>query len=273
MMHKPQVSVLMGVYYRRADTALLERSVRSVLEQSVRELELLICDDGSSGDASALLDRMAKEDGRISLIRPGGLVSLPSKLNACLKAARGSWIARMDDDDYSHPRRLEKQLDYLAQNPEIAFAGCNVNLCRGGQNVGVRRLPEYPEVRDFYFVQPYIHPTLVFRKDVLLAVGGYSESPRCLLCEDYDLLLRLYAAGCRGGNLQEVLFDYTIPATAKGSRKMIHRWNESVTRYYRFKELKVLHRAWPYVLKPLAVGLVPEPILSMLKRRRTRADQ
>lgn len=265
MTRKPLVSVLMGVYYHRPDTALLERSVCSILEQSVLDLELLVCDDGSSSEARALLEQFAQEDTRLRLVRPGNAFSLPCKLNACLKAAAGEWIARMDDDDRSHPQRLAKQLDYLRQHPEIAFVGCNVNLVQAGQHIGVRSFPERPDIRDFYFTQPYIHPALLFRRKALLAVGGYSEDPRCVLCEDYDLLLRMYTAGYRGANLQEILFDYTVPSSAKGNRKMSHRWNEAVTRYNRFKDLKILHRTWPYVIKPLAVGLLPEPILRRLK--------
>lgn len=268
MTSKPLISVLMGVYYRRPDTALLERSIQSILTSNLQNLELLICDDGSSCEASALLNLMAKKDNRVRLIRSENLFSLPSKLNACLKAAKGDWIARMDDDDYSHPQRLEKQLDFLKRHPEIAFVGCNVNLCRDCRNVGIRRLPEYPEVRDFYFVQPYIHPALMFRRNVLLEVGGYSEDAHCLLCEDYDLLLRLYAAGYRGANLQETLFDYTIPSTAKGNRTMRDRWNETVTRWRRFKELRVLPCTLPYVIKPILVGLLPNPVLQQLKKKK-----
>ena len=262
------VSVLMGVYYRRADTALLERSVRSILAQTHRDLELLICDDGSSAEAAALLDELARQDGRIRLLRPGNAYSLPCKLNICLRNARGRWLARMDDDDFSHPERLEKQLDHLCAYPEIGFVGCNANLVQGENAVGVRRLPERPSVRDFYFVQPFIHPTLLFRREALMQVNGYSEDKHCLLCEDYDLLLRLYAASYRGANLQEILFDYTIPATAKGSRRMRHRWNEVVTRCRRFRELGELPRALPFVVKPIAVGLLPERILKALKDRR-----
>lgn len=265
----PKISILMGVYYRRGDTALLERSVVSMLAQTEGDFELLICDDGSSADAIALLERMATEDDRIRLLRPGKAFSLPCKLNVCLQAAKVDWIARMDDDDYSYPDRLEKQLAYLQAHPELDFVGCNVNLVCEGRPAGQRRFPERPEVRDFYFSQPYIHPTLLFRREALERVGGYSEDKRCVLCEDYDLLLRLYAAGCRGGNLQDVLFDYTIPPSAKGNRQMHHRWNESVTRYRRFKQLGELPRAWPYVVKPLAVGLVPERILKRLKENKT----
>ena len=265
MKETPLISVLMGVYYRSHDTALLERSFRSILDQSVEQLELLICDDGSSPEAAALAERFAERDHRVRLIRPGGAYSLPCKLNACLRAARGDWIARMDDDDYSHPERLEKQLAYLREHPDTGFVGCSVNLQCAGRPAGVRQFPERPTVRDFYFVQPFIHPTLLFRRAVLEAVNGYSEDKRCILCEDYDLLLRLYAAGYPGANLQECLLDYTIPKTAKGSRKMSHRWNETVTRYRRFRELGVLPQAFPYVVKPLAVGMIPETLLKRLK--------
>ena len=107
--------------------------------------------------------------------------------------------------------------------------------------------------------------------EALEAVGGYSEDRHCLLCEDYDLLLRLYAKGFTGRNLPERLLIYTLPSTAKGSRTIVHRWNETVTRWRRFRELGVLGRAWPYVCKPLAVGLLPEHLLRRLKERHTRS--
>lgn len=266
----PLISVLMGVYYQSPDTGRLARSVNSILSQTHENLELLICDDGSSPDAVRLLDRLAGEDERIRLIRRGDLVSLPVKLNACLEEASAQWIARMDDDDYSYPLRLEKQLNYLNTHPDTAFAGCNVNLIREGVSVGQRRFPERPEVRDFYMTQPFIHPTLLFRRSALDTVGGYCEDPSVLLCEDYDLLLRMYTKGLSGGNLQEILFDYTIPPTAKGKRKMKHRWNEVLTRYRRFRELKCLPWALPWVVKPLAVGLLPETVLRQFKERSNR---
>jgi len=265
LMDKPLISVLMGVFYRKDDITLLKRSVESMLAQTVSDFELLICDDGSSPAAMAYLESAAGDDGRIRLIRRGDLFSLPVKLNACLREAKGEYIARMDDDDFSHPDRFEKQLAFLTAHPEIAFVGCFVNHWREGI-VGERLLPEYPTVKDFYFVQPFIHPSLLFRREALEAVNGYGEDKYCILCEDYDMLLRLYAAGYTGANLPEKLLDYTIPLTARGNRKMRHRWNESVTRWRRFRELGCLPGALPWVVKPLAVGLLPEGLLKRLKK-------
>lgn len=267
-MPRPIVSVIMGVYHPQKDTALLRRSVLSILAQDMWELELIICDDGSSQETAILLDQIKREDNRIVLLREGNLYTLPCKLNACLRIAKGEWVARMDDDDFSHSDRFTKQLAFLEEHPQIAFVGSNVNLCRNGRVVGVRTLPMFPAVRNFYMTQPYIHPALLFRRVALETVGGYSEDKHCVLCEDYDLLLRLYAKGFRGANIQEMLLDYTIPATAKGSRTMSHRWNETVTRWRRFRELGVLPGALPYVVKPLAVGMLPEKILGGLKKKR-----
>lgn len=228
---KPLVSVLMGVYYRREDTGLLRRSIDSILAQSYTQLELLICDDGSTEEAKRLIDDYAKKDRRVCPVRCGDRFTLAEKLNACLEKANGRWIARMDDDDYAHPDRFTKQLACLEEHPEIGFLGSNVSVWNGKELTGERVLPEYPEVKDFLFRQPFVHPSMMFRKEVLLAAGGYSEEPHCVLCEDYDLLLRLYAAGYRGMNQQEALLDYTVLETAKSGRRMRYRWNETVTRY------------------------------------------
>lgn len=262
----PLISVIMGVRYTQDNLTLLKRAVDSIMAQTYQQFEFLICDNGSTCVATEYLDRIAREDSRIRLIRKPNCLDLASKLNLCLTAIEGDYIARMDDDDDSHPDRLEKQISFLLKNRGIAFVGCNVELYRNGSRVGKRIFPEYPTVQDFYITQPYIHPTIVFRREVLEAVGGYSEDRHQVFCEDYDLLLRLYAMGHRGKNLQETLFDYTIPTTAKGSRKMCHRWNESVTRYRRFRELGCLPSAFPYVIKPLATGLLPERILAKLKK-------
>lgn len=259
------ISVLMGV---RNGAGVLGRAVDSILNQSRDDFEFILCDDGSTDGTWALLEQYAHQDKRVRLLRNEYNLGLGATLNRCLREARGAYIARMDDDDFSHPQRFARQLAYLEAHPHAAFVGCNVALIQNGANAGTWQVPQQPVVRDFYMIQPYIHPALLFRREVLEAVGGYSQDKRCLLCEDYDLLLRLYAKGFQGANLQEILLDYTIPATAKGNRKMLHRWNEAVTRWRRFWELGVLPQALPYVLKPLAVGLIPERLLAKIKARR-----
>ncbi|MCI7126430.1 MAG: glycosyltransferase [Agathobaculum sp.] len=264
----PLISVLIGTLYRQRDISFLKRSIRSILGQTMADMEVLVCDDGSTEDAKCWLDGLSAQDGRLVLVRQGDLLALPQKLNACIRQAKGQWLARMDDDDYAASDRFEKQIAFLDAHPEIAFVGSCAKACKSGAEAGVLVFPPLPEVKDFFFSQPFLHPSLMFRRQALLQVNGYSEDVHCILCEDYDLLLRLYAAGYRGANIQETLLTYTLPETAKGSRRMRHRWNEAVTRYRRFQELKVLPAALPYVVKPIAVGLLPGRLLHNLKELR-----
>lgn len=266
----PLISVLMGVLYRRESTDVLKRSVQSIQNQTYQNLELLICDDGSTETAHRYLDETADQDRRIRLIRGCPNTDLASKLNWCLARAEGSYIARMDDDDWSEPLRFEKQSRALEDEPTIAFVGCNVRLWKDGHIVGIRELPEQPGIRDFLFVQPYVHPTLMFRRQVLEAVEGYCESSRCLGCEDYDLLLRLYEAGFIGINIQEPFLVYTLPSFFEKKRTMALRWNEGKTRWVRFKALGLLPGALPYVIKPLLVGLLPDSFLAKMKEMTKR---
>jgi glycosyltransferase EpsE len=262
------ISVLMGVLCSKDRIEGMENAVRSILSQTYQDFEFLICDNGSCQEVQFLLDTLAAYDHRIHLLRPVNVNTLQKKLNVCFTVAKGEFIARMDDDDFSHPTRFEEQLSFLNQHPEIDFVGCNIMQVDENGSAGVRNMPMYPTVADFRFVLPYIHPALLFRRDAFLSVGGYSESKWRESCEDYDLLLKLYEQGRRGANIQQVLLNYSIVNSQHQRKPYRHRVNEAVTRYSHFHTLKKLPAWWPYVIKPLAVGLLPLSALARLKRMR-----
>lgn len=259
------ISVIMGIKYQRSSNEPLKISIDSILTQSYTNFELIICERDSTASAKELLKRYAEQDQRVILIDGGSAHSFSEQLNICLKKARGKWIARMDDDDYSFPERLEKQLAYLQKHNEFAFAGCRCKLICDGENVGTTDFPASPQVSDFLFSQPYIHPSLLFRRSALESVKGYSQLPRCNRNEDYDILLRIYENGMKGCNMDEVLFAYTIPSKGITNRNFKDRLNETKTRYVRYRKLKLLPKAFPYVIKPIAVWLLPKRLLSALK--------
>ena len=266
----PLVSVIMGVRYRRPDLSLLENAVASILCQTHSNLEFLICQNDSTPQAVARLIQFQQEDERVKLVDGTGADTLAEKLNRCIVHARGDYIARQDDDDESLPERLAQQLAYLQANPQVAFVGCNVQLRRTGQPVGERILPPDPQVKDFMFVQPFIHPTLMFQRQALKQVDGYCEASFCDGCEDYDLLLRMYEAGYKGANLQQIYFCYTIPPKGTTNRTFHLRVNEMKTRWRRFRSLHLLPAALPYVIKPVVVGLIPVSLLEVIKEKTGR---
>lgn len=259
------ISVAMGVRYRREDLTLLCRAIESVLQQTHSNLEFLICENDSTQEAKALLAQYALQDSRIRLIDGSGTSLLSEKLNRCILAAKGRWIARQDDDDCSLPDRLARQVEFLHVNRQYAFVGCNVKIEQGDEVVGIRNFPMAPKIKDFLFVQPFIHPALLFRRDCLEAVECYSESRFCSGCEDYDLLLRLYQAGYTGANLSEPCFIYHTPPPGARTRSYSMRVNELVTRWNRFYALGLLPGALPYVIKPVVVGLIPQKLLYRIK--------
>lgn len=265
-----EISVIMGVLCTRERIPLLARALRSVLEQTYSNFEIIICDDGSDEEARAYLDDLSQACEKVRVVRGSGSSALPVKLNFCLRYAQGRYIARMDDDDLSYPERFDRQLRYLSKHPEISFVGCSAYVISDGEKLGVYDFREFPTARDFRFTQPFIHPTLIFTREAIDEAGGYSEDDSCLLCEDYDLLLRLYAVGRTGANVQELLFEYSVMLDDPRRRKLRIRRNEIITRFRRFRDNRMLPKYLLYVLKPLAVWLIPHRLLIKIKTRRLK---
>ncbi len=268
MLPENTISVIMGIKYCRPELDTLRRSLDSILAQTYHGFELVICERGSTEQAKALLAEYAAQDVRIKLIDGSGAGSFSEQLNICLSNSYGAWVARMDDDDYSCPERFARQLEYLRCHDGISFVGSNVNLVQDGADAGVQCFPEMPQVQDFLFSMPFVHPALMFRRTALEAAGGYSALPRCDRCEDFDLLLRLYEKGYCGANIQEFLFTYSLPHNGISTRTFRDRTNEVRTRWVRFAALGLFPRALPYAIKPWVVWLLPRKTLKRLKEKR-----
>ena len=126
-MKQPCISVIMGVYNCPSER-MLTRAVQSILDQTFRDFEFLICDDGSQNETYQWLEKLAAKDERIVLLRNRRNMSLAYSLNRCIEHANGLYIARQDADDYSEPTRFAKQIDYLNNHPSVSLVGSNCNL-------------------------------------------------------------------------------------------------------------------------------------------------
>lgn len=264
----PIVSVIMGVY-NVGDGRRLELAVQSILAQTFEDWELILCDDGSTDGTLARLEALSLCDQRIKVLSNGTNRQLAATLNRCIACARGRYIARMDDDDVSHPERLEKQLRFMEEHPEISFCGTSAHYFSDEGVWGRRFPPVRPTKDDLLFTNPFIHPSMVIRREALLAVGGYSEEKIMRRAEDYDLWMRLYAAGYEGANLQEILFDYREDKDSFKKRAYRYRVDEARVRLRGFRTMGMLFpTGWIYVLKPLFVGLIPSTLLMALRQWR-----
>lgn len=268
MKHRAKVSVIMGVYNPEKRSHLFA-AVNSVIGQSFSDWELILCDDGSEEGKAAMIWEAAGLDERIFYIRNSKNRGLAHALNECIGFAEGEFIARMDADDIAKKDRLEKQYRFLKKRPEYQWVGSNAQLIDSRGVWGIRRMPRIPGKRDFLTYSPYIHPTVMFRKKVLMENEGYRETRQVLQCEDYELFMRLHRKGYRGYNLQEPLLQYREDAGACKRRRYGRRFREVRVRFRGFQELGILRgRGFYYVLRPLLAGAVPISLYRLLRRIR-----
>jgi glycosyltransferase involved in cell wall biosynthesis len=198
---RARVSVVMP--YRDA-ASTLKAALESVLcEESV--LEVIAVDDGSR-------DRpMASRDPRVVHVRTDG-IGIAAALGLGLGRARGDLVARMDADDVSLPGRIAAEVDRLDRDPSLAVAACAVEPT-GDVTDGMRAYVDWqnsivtPEdhARAMFVESPVCHPSVTMRRSAVLQVGGFRDAP---WAEDYDLWLRLDAAGHRFAKVPRVLFQW-----------------------------------------------------------------
>ena len=112
---------------------------------------------------------------------------------------------------------------------------------------------------------PFVHASLMFRREALLAVGGYDESPRVERSEDYDMLLRIYAKGLRGANTSDALYHIREDKGTFRRRKYRYRFKETEVKLNGFARLGLMPKGVMFAFKPLVVGLIPMRLLELLK--------
>lgn len=207
----PRVSVLLPLYNHAGHC---HRAIRSILDQSWRDLELVVVDDGSTDDGVAVAETAVGGDGRVRIMGKahGGIVSA---LNHALGGVDCEFVARMDADDFSHPRRLQLQLAKLSSDPRLGAVDCTVSLATSPvTGDGMHRhiawlnsLVTAQAIQRALFVEsPLVHPAVLMKRAALEKAGGYLDAPGP---EDYSLWLRMVAAGFRLGKLDQCLFEWT----------------------------------------------------------------
>ena len=121
----PLVSVIIPCYNAEK---YVESSIRSIMSQTYRNLEIIITDDCSTDGTFEILQKLVKEDSRIKLYKNEINLKIVKTLNNMIEVSLGKYIARMDADDISLPKRIEKQVAFLEQNTDISFLGTNAVL-------------------------------------------------------------------------------------------------------------------------------------------------
>jgi glycosyltransferase involved in cell wall biosynthesis len=265
----PTLSVVLPVH-AGADVGHLERALASVFEQTHPAQEVVVVEDGPlTPDHDRLLDRL--EAGRASLrrVRLSRQAGVAVALQAGLEAAQCPWIARMDSDDVALPHRFAAQLEAIRTGRYDVVGAAMVEFDSDEhRTVGIRRMPEDHDaiVRLMRANNALNHPTVVFRRSLVLEVGGYRSLPHL---EDYDLWARVWAAGGTLHNLPEPLVRFRADARMLARRRQagIHRAELELQRNLRRYGLI----SWPRMVFNVAVRtafrLLPAPLMARAYRR------
>ena len=199
----PLISVLMSVHN---GSAYLRSALDSILNQTFRNFELIVVDDGSTDDTPKILARVS--DPRLRILVNEQNIGLTKSLNRALTAAQGELVARQDADDISHPERFARQVNFLDRHPEVGVLGSELVVCdaegrpAGAFGVATRHAAI---VWRMFHGRTFAHTSVMFRTRIVRSIGGYD--PRITVAQDFDLWTRLVEL-TRFANLPQPLVRY-----------------------------------------------------------------
>ena len=213
-----KVSVLIPVYNSQD---FVGDCIKSVLAQTFEDFELILLNDASKDASEEVIKSF--DDKRIRYYKNEQNLGISGSRNRLLDLAEGEYLAIMDNDDISMPKRFEKQVEFLDKNPDVAAVGTwielfnkrpvkgIVNRCKKMiTNIGlVWCQPSEVTWKELMRANSCMHPSMMIRKSALLE-HGIRYNAKYTPAEDYDLVRQFLQAGCRVCNIQEVLFRYNL---------------------------------------------------------------
>ena len=178
----PKVSCI-TVFYNRGD--LLDRSVDSLIDQTLQDLEIIVIDDGSTDETMTKLK--GKSDPRLKTVFQAN-IGFTASMNRAIRASKGRYIAVHGAGDISHPDRLALQASYLDANPEVGAVGCR-RSDNGRLTISNGHVRRGSMLAIMLESNPFSHGEVMFRRSLFDKVGGYREAFR--FAQDRDLWLRM----------------------------------------------------------------------------------
>lgn len=202
-----EFSVLMSIYSKE-DPTFLKECLESLVKQTLKADEVILVEDGRiSPELLNVINHYRQElnINSISLEKNSGLATA---LNAGLKNCSFELVARMDTDDVALPNRFEKQIKFITNNPNIDVIGTFAQEIDENNKHGSLRktVTSHKDIYDNLFTNPFIHPSVVFKKSKILSLNGFDE--KLERRQDYDLWFRCAKANMKFANIPEVLLLY-----------------------------------------------------------------
>lgn len=261
------ISVILPTYNAEKT---VDRCLESILRQTHQNIEVICCDDCSRDGTWDKLQEWAKRDSRITVMQNEVNSRAAFTRNRCIEAAKGEWIAQIDDDDYCADDRLERQLDFLKNHPEYGFVGTGAYFFDENGIWGQTEREEgyAPLASSFLWSAVFMNPSMMYRTEVMRSVDGYRVAKETRRSQDYDMHMRMYAAGHRGYVMADRLTYYYRGKNSYPKCKYRYRIDECKIRFRNFRALGLMPKGFFYAMKPLLVGLVPISWVEEYKKRK-----
>ena len=259
----PRVTVIMSVYNGEK---YLSKAIASILNQTFGDFEFVIINDGSRDGSARILEEFASQDLRLRIYHQENS-GLATALNRAASVAKGEYLARMDADDIAFPTRLEKQVSFLNDNPEVGVVGTAFyKMDESGRIMEMWIMPTEDQAIRNVMMQhnPFAHPSVVMRKDVFSIVGGYNMKYR--VGQDYELWFRMVPY-CKFANLDEPLMLWRFyNRNTTFSKQRVVLQNSLKTRLRAIKTGNYPVISIVYLLQSIVMMLLPSTIREAVRR-------
>lgn len=251
--YNPLVSVIIACY--NAEN-YIEECIKSLLNQTYKNIEIIICDDNSTDKSFNLLKEYAKIDNRILLLKNNENLFAAATRNKCIERSKGEFIVIQDIDDKSKLDRIEKLVKHFqSDNVDFVSSGM-IGFNEHGEERLLYKEKKLPNKNDFLWGLPFYHAPTMFTRDSIKKVNGYRVSNETKRGQDYDLFMRLYIEGFKGKNIPDLLYYYRVDGETIKRRRFSARLGECIIRYKGFKKLGLFPKGLPYVIKPIIAHFV-----------------
>lgn len=204
-MKKPLVSVIMAEY--NTNIELLVESIKSIVNQTYKNIELILIDD--CGNNSAALKKIVSDfnDKRIKLYKNETNKGLTYSLNRAIDLSNGEYIARMDTDDFSYPNRIEEEMNFFLEHDEYDLIGSRCDFYDGETIWGESK--DKGEVTREKLLKgcPLVHPSVIYRKKAMVEIGCYKNYRRS---EDYATWIIMFVNNHRMYVMDKKLVRYHL---------------------------------------------------------------
>lgn len=258
-----KVSVIMPVYNCEKT---LEQAVLSIVGQTYRNIEIIICDDGSTDGTYGLCLNLAKKYDCIRVIKNEKNLGIAKSENRCLSLAKGEFIACMDGDDYAAPDRMEREVNFLLKNPEYSFVSGGMKCFNEDGVFATIYSTKEPTLEQLYKKGGgFCHAAAMFYGDVIRKVG-YNERDIFERHEDYELWIRLYRLGYKGYNLPFVFHYYRKDADSYCKHSFKDKARMLRKNIKAHKALGVKKGVFVNFLKDFIIMLIPNRLFGKLHK-------